>query len=100
MIIELDINGAKLIVSGENLSIRVIEGEIQRYALRKASPLAAWRRQEGMTQGELARLLDVDQSFVSRLESQRTSASLEDAVRIAELSGGEVPMASLVRRPQ
>jgi putative transcriptional regulator len=112
MIIELDLNGARVIVSGENLSISVTEGDIQRgfspgddrrmkrtdkIVLDTDSPLKAWRKRAGLRQQDVGESLGVTKAFISQLENGVCSASMELAVKIAELCGEAVPVTSLVR---
>ncbi|CAM3163125.1 helix-turn-helix domain-containing protein [Stackebrandtia soli] len=54
--------------------------------------LKYWRRSRGLTQAELARDLDVDGSYISKLESSRRHANPEFAKRCDDLldTGGEL----------
>lgn len=112
MIIELDINGARVIVSGENLSISVTEGDAQhlfasrghlhmkrsdRVVLDTDSPLKAWRKRACLRQRDLAELLGVTSACISQLENGVCSASMELAVKITGVCGEAVPISSLVR---
>lgn len=60
------------------------------------SPLTAWRKKSGLRQQDLAALLNCGAAYVSQLESGVSGATLETAIKIAELSKGEVPIESLV----
>lgn len=61
------------------------------------SPLKAWRKRQGLRQHELGEKLGVGSPFISQLEAGISSASLEMAIKIVAMSGGEVPIESLCR---
>lgn len=54
------------------------------------------RERAGMTQEELAFKADVDRTYVSRLENDRMSPTLDTLFRLADAIG--VPAATLVAR--
>lgn len=66
--------------------------------------LKAWRQKEGLTQEGLAKLLGVDQSFVSLLEAGRHEPRASLGERLRKLTKGEViwesPPSEAVAQPQ
>jgi len=52
--------------------------------------LREWREKKGLTMVELARMLGVDKSAVSRWESGERFPSRRSLKKIAEVTGGEV----------
>lgn len=73
-------------------------GKKRKVVLETDSPLTAWRKRAGLRQHELATLLGVNTSFVSQLENGVSGSSLEVALKIRDLCGDAVPVASLVRK--
>ncbi len=59
--------------------------------LQLAEDLVALREAQGMTQRQLARLLDVSQPAIAKLESgQATNLRLKTLVRVTEALGGQL----------
>lgn len=61
------------------------------------SPLTAWRKRAGLRQQDLGELIGVNTAFISQLENGISAASLKVALKILEVTGGEVPVESLSR---
>lgn len=71
--------------------------KLRRFTIKKGDkPLAVWRKTAGLTQTELGQALGVGASFISQLESGYSSASLPTALKLFEISGGEIPPESLL----
>jgi transcriptional regulator with XRE-family HTH domain len=64
--------------------------------------MIAWRKARGLTQVKLARLLGVEPSTLSRIESGGSEPGLQLAARLAMLTDGAVSVTSWVdqREPQ
>lgn len=60
------------------------------------SPLAAWRKQSGLCQKDLGKMLGCGPAYISQMENGVCGASLTTALKIAELSNGVVPVESLL----
>lgn len=76
MIIELDINGARVIISGDNLTVNVTQdGEhlpalnISKPQLLEGRQIKALRKKLGLRQHQFCDLLGVTQGTVSRWET-------------------------------
>jgi len=63
----------------------------------KKNPLLAWREKHGLSQTEAAELVGVRQPTWSSWEQEDKAPSLEHALKIAEVTGGEVTAQMLVR---
>lgn len=88
MIIEFEINGARVIVSGENLSVSVTQdGNIRDVAIRMpdADEIVALRRSMSLTQHQFSALLSVSQSMISKWETGEDRPSGESAVKLAKM---------------
>lgn len=60
--------------------------------MRAGERLRAWREEQGWTQGEVARRIEVDQAAVSKWERGVVSPGLKAAIGIAKISRGRVPV--------
>lgn len=74
MIIEFEINGARVIVSGDNLMVNVTDADATVKVeaatdIPSPSEIKALRRSRGYTQGQFAALLRVSQGSVSKWEA-------------------------------
>jgi transcriptional regulator with XRE-family HTH domain len=65
---------------------------------RFAQNLRRIRRERGLTQDVMAKLADVDRTYVSSLENCGNSASLDMIAKLATVLGVD-PIAMLERRP-
>lgn len=52
--------------------------------------LISYRAENGLTQAELAKLLEIDQTSVSSMELGKSGPSMKTAARIAALTGCQV----------
>ena len=59
-------------------------------------PLRLWRKAHGLTQTQLGRAIGVGVSQVSMIEAGRRGASVGTAIKIGKLTGGAVPLDSLL----
>lgn len=83
MIIELEINGARVIISGENLNVNVSgeDAPVEHHNKQRYRPLVGernrrhalklWRGANGITQRELAKILDIGWWMVAAIETGR-----------------------------
>lgn len=89
MIIELEINGARVIISGDNLAVNVSEGNEptghHTLPLPTSDLITALRRSLGMNQGELSDFLGVSQAAVCRWERGEREPRGPMAVKLATL---------------
>lgn len=89
MIIELEINGAHVIVSGENLTVNVTDGnepsENAAIPLPTAELISALRSKLGMNQEEFAKHLGVAQATVPRWEGGAREPHGQMARKLASL---------------
>lgn len=70
-----------------------------RFVVRKDDcPLAAWRKRRKMTQTQVAEMVGVGPSFICQMEQGVSGASLSIAMKLVEISDGEIPIESLLRR--
>lgn len=58
--------------------------------------LAEWRKRMGLTQVECAKRMGVRQADWSRWENDVFRPTIANALKIAELTGGEVPVTAWV----
>lgn len=67
-----------------------IPHEVMRLVVKgKRTPIAAWREHLGLTQEEVARRMDVQQSTYARMESGKVEPRISTLRRIAEALGIE-----------
>lgn len=59
-------------------------------------PLRLWRKANGLTQTQLGAALGVGVSHVCMIETGRRGTSIATAVKIDRLTGGAVPLESLL----
>lgn len=89
MIIELEINGARLIISGDNLTVNVSDTrEPEGHApllIPTAKLITALRKALGMSQGEFASHVGVSQAAVCRWECGEREPRGPMAVKLASL---------------
>ncbi|NTF67938.1 helix-turn-helix transcriptional regulator [Rhizobium rhizogenes] len=104
MIIELEINGARVIISGENLNVNVSgdgsteqDDHLERNAYRPLigernhrHPLKVWRKANGVTQGDMAGILGVSLWMVNAIETGRRVPSFSLVEKIVAATGGAV----------
>lgn len=70
-----------------------IEDEIRKERLQDT--LAEWRRVAGLTSAQVAKVMGVNASTVSRMENNVTKSSVETLVRYAKACGIDQPIISL-----
>ena len=93
MIIELDINGARVIISGDRLQVSIVEDSPPTApSVIDPKDIVALRKSKGWTQIDLASELGVTQGYISRLESganqpERATKKLLERL-IAEMKEG------------
>lgn len=95
MIIELEINGARLIVSGENLTVSVSQDQGIRHGIaspvvrRRACPtsgeIRALRKSLGLRQKPFSIMLGVSQGSVSRWENGIETPNGSSAILLADM---------------
>jgi DNA-binding XRE family transcriptional regulator len=104
MIIEIEVNGARVMISGENLTVNVsgddaatrspkkdinayrpIEGD-----RNKRHPLKVWRAAQGVTQAEMAEKLGIGKWMVNSIETGRRVPSFSLVEKIVAATGGAV----------
>jgi DNA-binding transcriptional regulator YiaG len=83
MIIELEINGARVIISGDNLSVNVTQdasdrpmfnrSEVKNINLPTSDQIKALRKSRGESQAEFAKVLGTSQQNVHRWENGEVS---------------------------
>lgn len=62
------------------------------------SPLTAWRKRAGLTQQDMADRLGICVSQANHIENGRFGCSLEVAIKILDMTAGDVPIRSLLPR--
>lgn len=89
MIIELEINGARVIISGDNLTVNVTDAQEPEghhgLPIPTAGLICALRRSLHMNQGEFAGHVGVSQAAVCRWESGEREPRGGMAVKLASL---------------
>jgi DNA-binding XRE family transcriptional regulator len=103
VIIELEINGARVIISGDNLNVNV-SGEdaveqprkdIQAYRplvgeRNHRHALKVWRKSNGVTQADMAAILGIGLWMVNAVETGRRVPSFALVEKIVAATGGAV----------
>jgi plasmid maintenance system antidote protein VapI len=92
MIIEFEVNGARVIVSGENLTVNVTE--VERASLHVPGPTAKtlneWLKGSGLTQEKFAEIIGVHRVHLSRFINGRLRPNWKMIAKIKRATGGEV----------
>ncbi|MBS0057637.1 helix-turn-helix transcriptional regulator [Yersinia enterocolitica] len=70
-----------------------LENEMRKERLQ--ATLAEWRRVAGLTSAQVAKVMGVNASTVSRMENNVTKSSVETLVRYAKACGIEHPTISI-----
>ncbi len=85
----------------ESKEFRVaFEEEVQERELEKErrvrlmSTLANVRKKKGLSQSQVAKLLNVSQSRISQIESGRESVSVDHLLKLVEILGAQLSIAS------
>lgn len=100
MIIELEINGARVIICGDNLSVNVTQDEVKREivthrvvggAMPTAEQIKNLRKRLALTQSGFSQLMKVSQGTVCRWESGTDEPHGEAAVRLADMISASNP---------
>lgn len=93
MIVEFEINGARVIISGDNLSVNVTEDSpalrVQSDALPSGKQIRAFRSNLGLNQAGFAKLLGVSRpSTICRWEQGVGHPSGASAIALVRLMAG------------
>jgi len=60
-------------------------------------PLRLWRKANGLTQTQLGKAIGIKAPQVCSIENWKRGTSIETAVKIERLTGGAIPLDSLLR---
>lgn len=89
MIIELEINGARVIISGDNLTVNVTDAQepadLHGFLIPTGGRITALRKALGMNQGEFADHIGASPAAVCRWESGAREPRGSMAVRLSGL---------------
>jgi len=98
MIIEFEVNGARVIVSGDNLTVNVTQEREQsqfvaqpkksQVSFPSADQIKALRKSLGMSQARFAEVLETTQQNVCRWENGDVTPRIENALMIMQMIEG------------